>query len=355
MAKRPAMTWGLALAALVALAGVACRAPSDEAALAPLSAVQPTPSTYTPITLPRDEAPHDVLTEWWYYTGHLAADDGRRYGFEYVIFQTVRGDYPVVYLGQFAITDQARGRFVHTSRMGQGSQIGRQDGLDLTVGDWRMGGAFGSDALQASMDDYAIDLSLRALKPAALHDEDGLVSFGIAGDSYYYSYTRMAVEGTLFDGGQPVAVHGQAWFDHQWGNFLVLGGGWDWFSIQLDDGSDLMLNYLRDDADRVVGVWGSYVDPAGLVRPLGPEDFAIRPTGSWTSPLSGGVYPMGWRVTLRDPSYDLSLRPVLEDQELAGQGNAPTYWEGAVEIGGTRAGQPVGGLGYVELTGYARR
>src|SRR5439155_11181574 len=167
------------------------------------------------------------LTEWWYYTGHLASGDGRRYGFELVFFQTVRGEYPVAYFGQFAITDRARGTFQHVGRGGQGAQVGGGPGYDLGLGDWRLRGASGQSELQAGMDGYALGLKLGSRKPPALHDDDGIVSFGAAGDSYYYSYTRLVLEGTLVDHGTPLAVRGQAWFDHQWGNFLVLGGGWD--------------------------------------------------------------------------------------------------------------------------------
>src|SRR5215212_1148710 len=138
--RRLARSTRLVLVGIVLLALAGCRERTGEVDLLPLTAVQPPPTAYALIELPRDDAPHDVLTEWWYYTGHLRADDGRRYGFEYVIFQTVRGDFPVVYLGQLAITDQARGRFVHAGRMSQGSQIGRQDGLALNVGGWQMQG-----------------------------------------------------------------------------------------------------------------------------------------------------------------------------------------------------------------------
>ena len=327
------------------------------------SPATPTPNSQppAPIVFPRDESPHDDLTEWWYYTGHLSAADGRRFGFELVFFQSVRGDYPVQYLGQFAITDRTRGVFQHANRTAQGSQIGRQDGFDLAIHDWHMRGALGHDQLEAGMEAYGLTLDLQAQKPPALHEKQGassfpgIVSFGPAGDSYYYSRTRLGAAGTLTDHGQPLAVRGQAWFDHQWGNFLVLGGGWDWFSAQLDDGSELMLNHLRDDQGRVVGVWGTYVDPAGRYRSLGPDDFAIRPLGSWTSPKSGATYPMGWSVALVDPAYELRFTPLLLDQELESDGGGPTYWEGANEIEGTRAGQPVRGQGYVELTGYARR
>jgi predicted secreted hydrolase len=323
--------------------------------LAPLpSPPPPGARQFAPISFPRDEAPHQDLLEWWYYTGHLFTETGVRYGFEFVTFQTVRNDL-VVYLSQFAITDPARARFSHDYRVSQGAQASTEEGFDLRLGDWRMQGALGNDRLSASLADYRLDLELQSLKPAVLHDTDGLVSFGPAGDSYYYSRTRVAVEGTLVDHGRPMPVRGQAWFDKQWGDFLILGGGWDWFSAQLDDGSEIMLNHLRDEAGAVVGVWGSYVEPGGRARPLGREDFTIEPTGRWTSPHSGGVYPMGWAVTLREPGYRLTFRPLLEDQELLSEGHGPTYWEGAVDISGDRAGQPVSGQGYVEMTGYAPR
>jgi predicted secreted hydrolase len=343
----------LSLCLSVSLSVTGCARQRSEVVLAPYPAPVSRPST--PIQFPRDEAPHDNLTEWWYYTGHLKTDDGRRFGFELVFFQTVRGDYPVQYLAQFAITDPARDAFQHASRTAQGSQIGRHDGFDLAVAEWRMSGALGRDELQASMDNYSLSLQLRSEKPAGLHDHDGLVSFGAAGDSYYYSYTRMMVEGTLVDRGEPLAVRGQAWFDHQWGDFLVLGGGWDWFSAQLGDGSEIMLNHLRDDHDRVVGIWGTYVDPGGGFRALGSDDFTIESTGRWTSPKSGGIYPMGWNVTLRDPPYRLQFTPVLLDQELVSEAVGLTYWEGANDIEGTRAGAAVTGQGYVELTGYSKR
>jgi len=332
-----------------------CGRPHREAVLAPATSQATAAPVLEPIQFPRDDAPHDDLTEWWYYTGHLAADDGRRYGFEFVVFQTVRGEYPVAYFSQFAITDRARTMFQHVGRGGQGSQVRSLDGYDLSLGDWRLLGSMGRSDIHASMQDYELNLHLETQKPVVLHDDDGIVSFGAAGDSYYYSYTRLSLQGTLIDHGAPLMVRGQAWFDHQWGNFLVLGGGWDWFSAQLDDGSDLMLNQLRDDRDRVVGVWGTYIDPSGGYRTLNAQDFSIRPDGAWTSPRSGGVYPMGWSVTLNQPAYELRFTPALLDQELFSESASPTYWEGDCDVEGTRNSQPVRGQAYVELTGYARR
>ena len=312
-----------------------------------------------PVRLPADEAPHDVLTEWWYYTGHLDAADGARYGFEFVIFQVGVGEVGPAYISHFAVTDIGGGRFHFDQRREVGPPAQPQPpdgGFSLALGDWRMRGRDGRDHLQASMPGYGIDLALTALKPAALHLGEGFISFGAAGDSYYYSRTRMAVAGTLTDGGTVRPVTGQAWFDHQWGDFIsVRGGGWDWYSLQLDDNSEVMLFNVRDPHGTPVILYGSVVDAAGATSDLLPRDIDVTPTGSWTSPRTDATYPSGWQIRLPRQDLTLTVTPVVADQELD---TRPTtgvvYWEGAVEVRGTRGGAPVSGRGYVELTGYAR-
>ena len=242
-------------------------------------------------SLPLDESPHGDLTEWWYYTGHLAAQDGRHYGFELVFFQIRRGDAPPGYEAHFAVTDEHRNTFQFKQRSGTGEQGGRGPGFNLALGTWHMQGSQGHDALQAQMTDYAINLQLLADKPAALHGGTGLIDFGPFGKSYYYSYTRMAVSGTLHDHGQPLTVGGIAWMDHQWGNFIVGSvGGWDWYALQLDDGSDIMLSFNRDATNRQYFSYGSYVSEAGVVTDLANGTFSHQATGSWTSLATGIVY-----------------------------------------------------------------
>ncbi len=76
--------------------------------------------------------------------------------------------------------------------------------------------------------------------------------------------------------------------------------------------------------------------------------------GHWTSHVTGGVYPSGWRVTISDPAISLTLTPALLDQELVtAQSTGVAYWEGAVRITGRANGAAITGQGYVELTGYA--
>ncbi len=315
---------------------------------------QPTPSL-PPVSFPRDEAPHGDLTEWWYYTGHLQAGK-RRYGFELVTFQAVRGQLPRSYVAHFAITDQQRRRFAYDQRLHTGPQPVQGPGFNLEVGGWKMSGAGGTDRLQARMPDYGIDLTLRATKPAVLHEGDGIISFGPAGTSYYYSRTRMSVQGTIEDHGKRLPVTGQAWMDHQWGNFIsVAGGGWDWYSIQLEDGADLTVSEVRNLEGEVLLEYGTYVEPNGSASNLDTEQVDTKVTARWRSPKTGAVYPSGWRMIIRDRELDLTLTPVLPDQELdTRKSTGVAYWEGAVEVAGTSDGKPIRGKGYVELTGYAK-
>ena len=302
--------------------------------------------------LESDDHPHDVLTEWWYYTGHLRSDAGQRFGFEFVVFQSTRGSNPIGYLSHFAITDEANGRFAYDARAASVSR--RPEKLDLDVGGWTLFGNRGQDRLTASMDDYGIELDLFSQKPPALH-HGGLISFGPAGDSYYFSRTRMTATGRLRLGDSWSQVNGEAWHDHQWGNFIVPAvGGWDWISLQLDDNRELMLTVLRSADGGPAGAFGSLVDADGQTIDVPRESISVQPTGSWTSPHTGANYPSGWRTFVNAspgvPAVELALTPVLADQELALDRTA--YWEGAVNVLGTLDGRQTAGEGYVELTGY---
>ena len=323
-----------------------------------------TPTPLPPMRFPQDEAPHHDLTEWWYYTGHLAGVDAlgvsRAYGFELTVFQTLRGDLPPYYAAHYAVTDLGRGQFHFDDRAEVGSSAnvsssGGAAGFNLSVGGWHMQGLDGSDALSASIPDYVITLGLRALKPVVLHGGTGLLSEGLSGYSYYYSRTRMAITGTMLDHGVNVPVTGLAWMDHQWGNFVPLaGGGWDWFSLQLDDNTDIMLYVLRDIRHQPVGEFGTYVAPDGSYSMIPPSAIVTTALSTWTSPVTGGIYPAGWEVAVASANLQIRLTPLLADQEVVASHSTETaYWEGAVVISGSKGGHAVSGEGYVELTGYA--
>jgi predicted secreted hydrolase len=335
---------------------------------APLPEVpRPAPTPAPTLSLPADAGPHDALTEWWYYTGHLHSDEASQYGFEYTVFQVRRQGAPTGYLAHFAISDIAGQRFSHQSRFRQGDAF---TSFPLDIDGWTLGPVAGADVIQAAMDPgpgvdppFGIRLSLTDEKPAALH-HGGYIEYGPAGGSYYYSRTRLSVSGALRQGdAAAMAVSGVAWMDHQWGNFVVTsGGGWDWYSLQLDDRTELMLYVLRGPDGQTTGVYGTQVQSDGSLIDLQPGSVNAEATGRWTSPHTGADYPSGWRLRLPDGSQ-LQLTPQLVDQELyfpvvsgqwsvaSGQssgGKPMAYWEGAVTVSGDRAG-----VGYVELTGYA--
>jgi len=337
-----------------------------------------------PISFPADDAPHDRLTEWWYYTGHLADGAGRRYGFEYVIFRAERGSFPVAWASHLAITDETGDRFVYTQRSEVGPQVDRSGtlvdggfalaltGLDPTRPEtytqppWTMTGAAGHDRLSAtatpaeaeaagSVGGLGLDLALAATKPPALHDSDGWIDFGPAGGSYYYSRTAMDAAGSIVLDGQALAVNGEAWFDHQWGDFIAVGGGgWDWFALNLDDGTDVTISLVRDRDGTYPLVYGTLVEADGTTRHLATESLSVETLGEWTSGRTGAIYPSGWRIRIPGERLDLTVTPTVRDQELDTRATTGVvYWEGSQTISGTHGDRLSTGRGYVELTGYA--
>ena len=202
-----------------------------------------------------------------------------------------------------------------------------------------------------------LDLDLDAVhSQPALHDTDGWIDFGPAGGSYYYSWTRMSAEGAISVGGDDalVPVSGEAWFDHQWGDFIAVGGGgWDWFAVNLADGTDMTFSLVRNVDGTYPLVYGTLIGPDGSFEHLPREAFTVTPTGLWTSPHTGATYPSGWNVSVPGEQLEIQLEPTVLDQELD---TRPTtgvvYWEGSQTVTATRAGEAVEGEAYVELTGY---
>jgi predicted secreted hydrolase len=222
-----------------------------------------------------------------------------------------------------------------------------------------MAGLNGRDRLDATSlsAGFGLQLDLVAARPFALHDGDGWVDFGPAGGSYYYSRTRMNAAGMLQTGTGLVPVQGLAWFDHQWGDFIAVGaGGWDWFAVNLDDGTDLTVSLVRSADGSHPLAYGTLVEPSGITRHLPADAFTVTPSGTWTSPRTGASYPSGWRIDVPAERLVIDLRPTVADQELDTRSTSGViYWEGSQVVEARRAGQAVGGEAYVELTGYDPR
>ncbi len=217
------------------------------------------------VRFPADEAPHPDITEWWYYTGHVTTSDGQRYGIEYVIFQGGRADFPIGYAAHFAVIDPQKPAFTfdEDAMISRDARFGGADGFRLRVNDWTMRGLNGVDQLHARMKSgaYAINISATDEKGPVLQG-GGQFSYGPGGSSYYYSRTRLRPSGSIIVGDTTKQITGGTlWFDHQWGNFLPSNGGWDWFSTQLDDQSEMMIYNLRDASGKLIQTFGEYVPP----------------------------------------------------------------------------------------------
>ncbi len=345
---------------------------------------------------PADHAAHrDFKTEWWYFTGQVRDEaSGREYGYELTFFRqgvippgrraeppapaVPTGDAPArsrfvqddFKFAHLAVTDLAGRRFLFTQKATRGAfgeagftaqaaedpRLAWIEGWELRAepdGAWRI-------VARATNPDIALDLRVMPTRPPTIH---GIPGEGISrkgaedgNASHYYSFTRMATTGTLALGGKaPLTVRGESWFDHEWAS-NGLGPeqiGWDWFSLQFEDGAELMLYAMRRRDGTIDALSsGTFVTADGSVRHLRREDFSLKAAGTpWRSPRTGAVYPLGWQVEIPALGLAFTTSPRLNEQELALPQLA--YWEGAITAAGTREGREVRGRGYMELTGYA--
>jgi predicted secreted hydrolase len=320
---------------------------------------------------PRDHGPHfDYQTEWWYYTGNLTSEDGSQFGFQFTIFR--RGLSPgappkveglstnQVYFAHLALTDAASQRHYYDERFsrGAGGLAGaKAEPFGLRVEDWSVAAVDdGAEhvLIKAATEEFELDLNLEAVKPIVKHGNEGLSakSKEVGNASYYLSYTRMRTSGELQVGERSFSVSGLSWFDHEWSTSVLGEGavGWDWFGLQLDDGRELMLYYIRlSDGmiDPISG--GTYIDAEGQTLSLNLSDMRIQSLETWTSAESGVSYPSGWQISLPSLGIELTVEPLIDDQEMR---VSFTYWEGAVQVSGVQDGTTFTGSGYVELTGY---
>jgi predicted secreted hydrolase len=361
-------------------------------------------TTVRPFAFPVDHGPHpDFATEWWYFTGNVRTADGRVFGYQLTFFRKAlapagpprasawSADH--AYMAHFALTD-VRGEAFHAfdrfARSALGLAGAQAEPLRVWLHDWsalavdheveaagrsgvgtagRTGAAARATGTQTRIDstaaafplrlvaadgDVAIDLLLERGKQPVLQGQDGLSRKGPeAGNaSYYYSLPRMPTRGTVQIGGARFEVSGTSWMDREWSTSGLSPDvvGWDWFALQLDDTTELMLYRLRRaDGSATSFSGGSFVDPDGTVRALAADDATVDVLDVWTSPHTDTEYPARWRVRVPAAGLDVTVTPTIRDQELR---LAVRYWEGAVRVDGERGGRRVSGVGYVELTGY---
>ncbi len=321
---------------------------------------------------PADHGPHpEFRTEWWYVTGLVADADGARRGFQLTLFR--RGLDPTppspgqsdlrarqVLAGHLAVADLPARRFLTAERIrrADGRLAGwAADGLDVWLEDWSIRlDAAGALHLAAEDRDagLGLELTLEPTRALVRHGVDGWSQKGPepGNASVYLSWTRLATRGTLTARGRTFAVTGSSWMDHEWGT-SQLGPevvGWDWFSLRLGDGRDLMVYRLRRaDGSADPASSGTLVAANGSTRRLGAGEIELEAGATWTSPATGATYPVHWRLAIPSAGVDLELIALLNSAEVDGRASTGVaYWEGPVEARGSSTGE-----GYVELTGYA--
>ncbi len=325
---------------------------------------------------PRDHFNHpEFQTEWWYYTGNLRTAQGRRFGFELTFFRRAVDRQPAgtvwdlndIWMAHLALSDIDGGQFLHTERLNRaGPGLAGADFKQARIwnGNWKAQWTFdpaiaggNTQTLQAIADRFSLDLSLKAEKPPVINGENGVSqkAEGAGKASYYISFTRLATAGVITLDGKKFSVEGSSWMDHEFFSHQLDAGqiGWDWLSLQLKDGSELMLFRLRRKGGTVDPYSaGTCVDPQGHARHLAVGDFTLTPGKTWSSEASGARYPVEWTIEVPSLSFRAVIRTPLAQQEFTGTTN---YWEGAIDMDGTRQGRPLSGVGYLEMTGYAGR
>ena len=332
------------------------------------------------LTFPKDHGLHaGYRIEWWYYTGNLQAESGAQYGYQLTFFRNqisppgAERQWPEphsawrtqqVYAGHAAISDIYKKKHYQSELLVRGSLglAGVSHSADLTtitIKNWSV--QIGPDfhLLKAVSDDFSFELNLTSDKPPVSHGKAGYTRKGStpARASCYYSYTRLNSEGTLTVNGTTLSVQGSSWMDHEFSSASLESGivGWDWFSLQLSDQTEIMVYLLRGHGGQLnPASSGTFIDKSGQGRHLTHKDIRIETLDSWKSPRSKAVYPSRWRLTIFPLSMALTITPNLADQEMnTGATTGVTYWEGSVLVNGTAGKQPIKGVGYVELTGYA--
>jgi predicted secreted hydrolase len=330
------------------------------------------PFYQVPVQLPGDHAAHpDFKTEWWYYTGHLFGQDGHRYGFELTFFHIrtinywVNGFpvwwfmYPHGMAAHFAITDVDGKKFYYADLLQKNSSddVGaKTETFHVWLQNWFAKTEGKGHHLFAGEDGLGLELTVVPAKPPVLHGENGYHWKGVDGiPSNYITYSRLAVDGKIKVEGRDIPVTGQAWMDHEYTSFKPrkTTQGWDWFAIQLDSGYEVMLYQMhRTDGSVSTDSTGSIIDPEGTLTSVTMPDYRIETLGSWTSPQTGATYPSKWRIHLPNIPAELTVTPTITEQEMRMKNSDIVYWEGACDVTGDWAGEPVKGLSYVELSGY---
>lgn len=335
---------------------------------------QPAPVGYE-LRFPRDHGSHLAQkVEWWYFTGNLSSADGSEYGYQLTFFRIgtdVKPENPSawtvrdLHMAHFALSELSGGKYHCAQRLGRagpGLAGAAPDRLNVWNGPWLAEmKEDGSMVLRADCKegerDFGLELTLTSTRPVVLQGENGYSRKGQqpGNASIYYSFTRMKTAGQIRIGEATKSVSGLSWMDHEFGSSFLEPGqlGWDWFSLQLEDGSDLMLFQIRQLNEKLPPTRvGTLIKPDGTKIALAAADIILTSGGKWKSDWSGAQYPLEWGIQVPSQKMKLTTKTRLPNQEMRSLKFGPSYWEGAVQVTGEHDGRPTAGRGYLEMTGY---
>lgn len=323
---------------------------------------------------PEDHGPHQGFrTEWWYFTGNLTTPDNRKFGYQFTVFRTAlssgrksglsewRSDQ--IYMAHFTVTDISNGRFYFDERFSRdGNELAGAEAEPFKVWleDWQItesenGKAFDLPviSIKVKSDKAEIRLRLESVKPVILQGNEGLSRKGSqpGNASYYYSYTNLKTDGKIKTEKGEYEVSGKSWMDREWSTSALSDDqkGWDWFSLQFDDSTELMYYQMRKmDGTPDIYSNGVIIDKAGLKRQINREEAELEVTEIRKN-SSGKEYPSGWNLKIPSEKIELMIIPAVRDQFLD---VSVKYWEGSVFIEGKKDNKDISGRGYAELTGY---
>ena len=337
------------------------------------------PQPHQALKFPRAHGSHpDFKIEWWYLTGHLQSNSGREFGFQVTFFRFAgtKGEIGLedpnfgqsqIYSTQVALTDIGAGKFYFDERIDRNGwdAFASEDVLDLKHGPWSMKMTDHlSEAIDVGFhirDKAALKLRMRPTKPLVVFGPDGTSRKGPdpTARSYYITFTRLAVSGSIEIDGEILNLAGEAWMDHEISSQQLSENleGWDWTAIQLDDGREIKAYLLRQ-TDGTPSEFSQliWIDEAGrsVYQGYGDEGFSWSKESYWESPVTGAVYPTTVTIETVDPKTGLwrllTLSPIVAEQELTGDLNGTNYWEGACRVT-NKAGEWIG-RAYLELAGY---
>ena len=333
--------------------------------------------TIKPFQFPADHGAHPgYRNEWWYFTGVLTAATGQRFGYQVTFFRiglsppatapalSSRWNRHTVWMAHIALTDIDGQQHYFAEKLardgvghaGVSRTATEQAPLSVWLDNWQLTYSHQGDGsrspwqLAVASDKFALQLQLTPAKPIVLQGDRGLSrkSPTPGNASYYYSIPRLHSQGSVTLHGRAYTVAGLSWLDREWSTSALDQDqrGWDWFSLQFNDGNDLMYYQLRKtDGGTHPNSQGKWIDSSGAAHSVLPKDIELESLDFYQAP-NGQHYPIAWRMRYRQQQWTIAA--LVKNQLMD---TTVKYWEGAVEVIDHNSQETIG-HGYLEMTGY---